>query len=129
LSRTKTTIVAVFVLAATFLAGAVVGILGDRVLHRRRGIPEFATHVMVNRLSRHLDLDDAQRTKVAAIIERHHTRINAFFAGMRPRVREEIEQTNREIEVVLTPEQRKKFERMKMHVMRHGDRGRTGSTK
>jgi DNA-binding MarR family transcriptional regulator len=129
LSRTKTTIVAVFVLAATFLAGAAVGILGDRMFHRRRGIPEFATHVMVNRLSRHLDLDDAQRKKVAAIIERHHARINAFFTDMRPRVREEIEQANREIEVLLTPEQRKKFERMKMHVMRHADRGRTESTK
>jgi Spy/CpxP family protein refolding chaperone len=128
-SRTKTTIIAAVVLGVTFVAGAVVGILGDRLLHRRRGIPEFATHALVSRLSRHLDLDDAQRQKVTEIIARHHARINSFFAGVRPRVREEIEAANREIEVVLTPEQRKKFEQMKMHLLHHADRARTEPTR
>lgn len=129
MSRTKTTLVAVFVLAVTFVAGAVVGIFGDRILHRRHGVPEFATHVMVNRLARHLDLDDAQRQKVTAIIERHHARINSFFSDVRPRVREEIEQANREIDAVLTPEQRKKFEQVKMHLLRHVDRVQTAPTR
>lgn len=129
MSRTKTTLVAVFVLAMTFVAGAVVGILGDRLLHRRHGVPEFATHVMVNRLSRHLDLTDTQRQQVGAIIARHHARINSFFSDVRPRVREEIEQANREIEAVLTPEQRKKFEQVKMHVLRHVDRVQTAPTR
>jgi len=109
--------VAVLVLAVTFVAGAVVGIFADHLLHRGH-IPEFATHVLVRRLDRHLDLTDAQEKKVAAIIDRHHAQINAFFSTMQPRVRQEIEQANREIEAVLTPAQRRAFARFKMRV--HG---------
>jgi hypothetical protein len=116
-SRTKTSIVAVFVLAVTFVAGAAVGIVADRVLHRGH-IPEFATPVLVRRLDRHLDLSDAQAKQVAAIIDRHHAQINAFFSALHPRVRQEIEQANREIEAVLTPAQRVKFAAMKMRL--HG---------
>jgi Spy/CpxP family protein refolding chaperone len=126
-SRTKTTIVALIALAVTFVAGAAVGIVADRVFHRRHGIPEFATHALVHRLDRRLDLSDAQQKKVEEIIERHHTRINSFFSAVHPRVREEIEQANREIAAVLTPEQRRKFEEMKMHVGHRG--GRTESTR
>lgn len=134
MSRTKTTIVAVFALAVTFVAGAAVGVVADRFYHRRGPMPEFATHALVRRLDRHLDLNDQQQKKVAEIIERHHTRINSLFGAVRPRVREEIEQANREIEQVLTPEQRVKFEQMKMrmHVLERGgrgDRGRKGPTR
>jgi len=124
-SRTKTTIVAVIALAVTFVAGAAVGVVADRLLHRRGPLPEFATHALVRRLDHHLDLNDVQQKKVAAIIERHHASINALFGAVRPRVREEIEQANREIEQVLNPDQRVKFERMKMrmHLLEHAGPG------
>lgn len=126
MSRTKTALVATLVLMVTFVAGAGVGIVADRILHRGRGIPEFATNALVRRLDHHLDLTAAQRTKVAAIIARHHAQINSFLAAVHPRVRAEVEQANREIEAVLTPEQRVKFEKMKMHL--HGPRGPHGPT-
>ncbi|HKR62483.1 MAG TPA: hypothetical protein VJZ00_02025 [Thermoanaerobaculia bacterium] len=127
MSRTKTTVIAVLVLAVTFVAGAVVGIFADRIFHRGHGAPEFATHMLVRRLSHHLDLNDAQRKKVTEIIDRHHARINSFYGTIRPRVREEVEQANREIEALLTPEQRAKFEKLKMH-LGHPPRGRRPGT-
>ena len=134
MSRTKTTIVAVIALAVTFVAGAAVGVVADRILHRRGPMPEFATQALVRRLDRHLDLTDTQEKKVAAIIERHHTNISSLFTAVRPRVREEIEQANREIEQVLTPEQRAEFQKMKMRLHLgerggRGDRARTGPTR
>lgn len=125
MSRTKTTIVAVVALAVTFVAGVAVGVVGDRIFRRRGPMPEFATRAMVHRLDRHLELSDAQEKKVAEIIERHHASIESHFAGVRPRVREEIEQANREIEKVLTPEQRAEFQKMKMR-LRFGERGGRG---
>ena len=79
---------------------------------------------MLNRLDRRLDLTDAQRKQVEEILRRRHARINAMWSGVRPRVRAEVDATNAEIAKVLTPEQRAKFERMRMHL---GDRyGRPG---
>lgn len=123
MSRTSTTGLALLALVVTFAAGVVAGVAGDRIFRRPPHVPEFATRAMVARLSRHLDLDDAQRAKVTEILERRHARINSIFGGVRPRVHEEIDQANREIAQVLTAEQRAKFERMKIR-MRHGDRPR-----
>jgi hypothetical protein len=134
-SRTRTTAVALFVLFVTFVAGVLVGIVGDRIAIRHRGlVPDFATHVLVRRLDRALDLSDHQRDQLTKIIDRRHSSINALFNGVRPRVREEIEAANREIEAILTPEQRVKYGKLKMraHFAEHADqigRGQTAPTR
>jgi len=120
-SVTKTTVVAVAILLLTFVAGFAVGMLTDHLLilwHRGHRVPPFATHVMAARLDRHLDLTDEQRAKIEAILERRHQRINTLWAGVRPKVRAEVDQTNAEIEQILTAEQRAKFSKMRMR-MRH----------
>src|SRR5688572_32665556 len=93
----------------------------------------FPTKMMVNRLDRRLDLTDQQRAQVEQIIRRHHTAITTMWRGLHPRVHSEIEQANAEITRILTPEQRKKFERIKLHISgrhgRHGDRERTAPTR
>jgi Spy/CpxP family protein refolding chaperone len=124
-SAAKTTIVAIFVVVVTFTAGIAVGVFAAHVVHvRGEHMPSvFPTRMMVNRLDRRLDLTDAQRAQVEQIIRRHHGAITA-------RVRTEIEQANAEITRILTPEQRKKFERIKLHLgARHEGRARTGSTR
>lgn len=128
MSRTKTTLIAVFALAVTFVAGVAVGVVGDRIFRRRGPMPQFATHALVQRLDRRLELTDTQEKKVAEIIERHHTSIESHFAAVRPRVRAEIEQANREIEQILTPEQRAEFQKMKMrlHLGQRGGHGGKG---
>jgi Spy/CpxP family protein refolding chaperone len=124
-SAAKTTIVAILVVIVTFTAGVMVGVFATHLVHvRGEHLPSvFPTKMMVNRLDRRLDLTDAQRAQVEQIIRRHHGAITA-------RVHAEIEQANVEITRTLTPEQRKKFERIKLHLgARHGGRARTGSTR
>ncbi len=115
MSTTKTTIVAAVVLVVTFVTGVVAGIGLARFAHLSRGprgpIPQFATHMMLSRLDKHLDLNDAQEAQIRTIFERRHKQMV-----------EEIATTNTEIERVLTPEQREKFKRMRMHLA--GRRGR-----
>ena len=127
---TKTTIAAVLVLVLTFGAGFIGGAAVHHLLiAHRESIPPFAMHAMVNRLDRRLDLTDAQRQQVEEILTRRRARINAMVTGVHPRVRAELEATNAEIAKILTPEQRAKFEKMRMHLGRHAGRPQMGPTR
>ena len=138
-SAVKTTVIAAIVVVVAFIAGFVVGAVTDRFMARHRPGPmrPMVEHAMVNRLDRELDLTPAQRGQVEEIIGRHHTRIDGIWSSVRPRVRQEIDQANAEIAKILTPEQRLKFEKLKMRLGGHRDRGhrsrggrpRTESTK
>ena len=132
MSATKTTIVAILVVAVTFTAGVAVGVFATHIVHVRgeHMPPVFPTKMMVNRLDRRLDLTDQQRAQVEQIIRRHHTAITTMWRGLHPRVNSEIEQANAEITRILTPEQRKKFERIKLQLGgRRSNKERTESTK
>ena len=119
-SSPKTVVIASIVVLVAFVAGFCAGIFADHVVHRLRGPhpPRFASRMMIERLDRHLDLTDAQRAKIEEIIQRRHRSIGG-----------EIEAANAEIERVLTPEQRQKFARMRMHLGHREDRARRGSTR
>jgi len=126
-SATRTTLLAVTVIALTFVAGVVVGIFADHVMIVRRGgrldhLP-FAAQMMSRRLDHHLDLTDAQEKQIEQILTRRRVEMDAIVSGMKPRVDATIDRTNAEIEQVLTPEQRAKFEKLKMRLhgpMHHG---------
>lgn len=128
MSATKTTFIAVIILVLTFSAGAIVGVFADRMLlmHGRFGprphAERFATNMLVNRLDRRLDLTDAQREQIQEILDKRHERVLALWSDIDPRVRAEIEGANAEIAKVLTPEQRRKFEQLKLGI--HGLHGR-----
>lgn len=112
-----TTLAAVVLVLVTFASGFVAGIAADRlVLRKRDRIPPMATTMMARRLDRHLDLTDEQRAKVERILARRHDRMNALWTSIRPQLRREIDSTNDEIAGILTPEQRERFEKMKMHL-------------
>lgn len=126
-TATKTVIIAALALVVTFIAGFVVGAVVDRLVMRPHGPrrpPPMVARAMIERLDRHLDLDDTQRVKIEEILERHHERIDQLWGGVRPQVRQEVEAANREIEQVLTPEQRERFQKLKMRLggRRHHDR-------
>lgn len=138
----STKAMAALVIVAAFIGGVLAGVVGDRAWLMKRGKfhPEramrFLTPHAVERLDRALDLTDAQRKQVAEILERRHARIDDVWKRVHPQLRVEIEQTNAEIEKILTPEQREKFARMKMHLRRRGGgpphppgRGRRESTR
>lgn len=119
MSVSKTAIIAAIVIALAFVAGFAAGVVADRVLLIRRPLPgphPLAVHAMAARLDHHLDLTDEQRRKIEAILERRHQEMNKVWAERRQEMHKEIEETNAEIARVLTPEQREKFEEMKMRL-------------
>jgi Spy/CpxP family protein refolding chaperone len=115
-SALLTTLIAAIVVLLAFGSGILVGFFADRyvIFHHGMHVPPFATHMMMRRLDRRLDLTHEQRAQIQQIIERHATRMETELAAMRPRVNAEIRATNEEIAAVLTPEQRAKFDKFKL---------------
>ena len=123
---TRTRAVTVVILA--FVCGILLGIAGDHawlIYQRRIMPPHFPGRVpkmFVEHLTRKLDLTQQQRAEVEKILERRHAHVEAIRAN----VRKEIDETNAEIEKVLTPEQRKKFDELRMKMASRGEHPRPG---
>ena len=120
-SPTSTRRTAVLLVAVAFVAGALIGFAGGRVysiyrLMHRGPRTDFQRDRILNHLNRELSLTPQQHDQIAAIMERHHKRMQELTEGIRPQMHQEIEGANREIEAVLTPEQRKKYEAMRMRM-------------
>jgi len=119
---TSTRTTAALVVIVAFIAGFFVGIAGDRLylIHTRQFFPrraaDYAAHHVVSRLDRELHLTDAQKTSIQRVVDQHRVRIEAVWNNVRPQVRQEIEAANAEIDRLLTPEQRTKFQQMRMRM-------------
>jgi hypothetical protein len=120
--KSGTKALAVFTVVIAFVVGAILGILGTWgwILHHNHGrlpfMAQLREHHIVRHLDRELDLSPQQHESVARIIHERGLRIDAILGGMQPQVRREIDQANVEIERILTPEQKVKFERMRMRM-------------
>jgi Spy/CpxP family protein refolding chaperone len=122
--RSRTKWLAAFVVLGAVVCGMLVGFAGSRVLaiHRMRsgaGVhipPPWAGETMLMRLDRRLDLTDEQHDEIRSILLRRHGRMIEVTRSVHPQVRAELEAANAEISRVLTPEQRKKFETMRMRI-------------
>lgn len=124
-SRSK--LIAAIVVVVAFLAGIVIGVAGDhfwRIRHFGRGPrqPALITALILRRLDHELNLTPQQEQAVRQILTAREQRIGALMSTVRPQIRQQIDAANAEIEKVLTPEQRLKFEQMHMR-MHHGGRG------
>ena len=110
---------AILLVAVAFVAGALIGFAGGRVYSifvRHR--PEFTQERILRHLDHTLDLTPQQHDQIAQIMNRHHQRMEQIADGIRPQMRQELDTANREIEAVLTPEQRTKFQEMRMRMQR-----------
>ncbi len=116
--RARTAVVAALLLAATFATGVVAGVAADRfvLVRQARILPRegmrFVSARITRAMDRELDLTDAQRAGVERILAERQRRIEKVWTGIRPQVRAEIDRTNREIEAILTEQQRPKFRDM-----------------
>jgi len=120
--RGSTTLVAVGILLLTFVVGLVLGVVGDRLLlWARPPVSPHSAEFITRRLDRRLHFTPQQRQQVERIIAQRQTRIGQIWASVRPQVRQEIDQTNAEIERILTPEQRTEFAKIKMRMMPRRD--------
>lgn len=124
---------AALLIVGALVAGVVLGVAGDRayLLHGGRLMPRHPPR-LTQRLVEHLDdqlhFTAQQKDAVKQIIERHRVRIEAISSSVRPQMRQELDATNAEIEKILTPEQRTKFQEMQSHMQqrrmnRRGPRG------
>ena len=111
MSTTKTTAIAAFVIVLTFVAGFIGGAATHHLMaSRSSSLPAFAARAIVHHLDSRLDLTDAQQRQIEAILASHHEQMRAG-----------LNQVSAEIARVLTPEQRVKFEKMRLRLERaHG---------
>jgi hypothetical protein len=129
-SRGSAKTIAIVTVVVAFIAGLLIGMVGDRIYlvrHRDRiGMrgARFMTQRIVAHLDSELHLTPQQREEVTRILDARRDRISAINAAVRPQVRREIEDANAEIEKVLTPEQRAAFEKMKIRMLPRRDHDR-----
>lgn len=106
-------------LVTVFLLGGVAGAgIATAYVHREVGDfvsePPFRERARMRGLTRLLDLTDAQRDRVRAVLENHHRQRLAAYADMVDKcggsMKEEKERMDSEIRAVLTPLQRDKFD-------------------
>ena len=105
---------ALLFLFGAFVAGAAVGVAGDRTLERRapprRGL---------DRMAHELDLTAAQRAAFDSILESRRTQMRQLFAPIRPQLDSLTalsdkmrDSTHEQLKRVLNPEQQVKFDKM-----------------
>lgn len=126
------------VLALVATLGALLGILGDRLVAQQREAPPamepppgrtpgMMRPEMVRgygqQLARHLDLTDGQRAQIDSILMQERLRVRELNREFQPRFRAVARQTRERVEAVLTPEQRARLGELRTERMRRiGDR-------
>jgi Spy/CpxP family protein refolding chaperone len=101
---------------ALFLVGVAVGALGANMVnrHRMHGGPfGLGSHVIAAELQRRLDLSPDQRRQLDAILADSHRETIALWREVHPRAVEVVERAQNRIAQILTPEQRREFERFR----------------
>jgi len=111
--------IAVLLFVATFLVGAVAGMFVDRALLRTRpfgfrppaGAPEHGG-MMMGHFSRRLDLSPGQQQQLMVILEKYRPRFDEMRRNPPPPYEAVRDSLQNEIRVILTPEQKTKFDQM-----------------
>jgi Spy/CpxP family protein refolding chaperone len=106
------------VILVSVLFGVVIGAAGDHLFfihgHRPplRHTPEMDAR-FIGELDHRLGLSTAQKEQIATILKRSAEDFDRLFRETRPRIHARMLQQDREIEQILTPEQRETFRTMK----------------
>jgi Spy/CpxP family protein refolding chaperone len=109
---------AIAAIAALFLVGVLVGVLGTHVFYLRHlqqpgWLLKTGTRLLAAELKRSLDLTPEQQRQVGAILADAQQDAFALRREMMPRVIAILDRTHSRISAVLTPEQRERFERLR----------------
>ena len=118
-------LLATVALLLTFVAGSLAGAAWERYHHsppRRHEGPRGQRH-FGEMLKQRYGLSDEQARRVEAIVQKRRPRVDSLMAMVQPQVRAAFDSTNAEIRVLLTPEQRVKFDRDQEHRRRQLGRG------
>jgi Spy/CpxP family protein refolding chaperone len=113
------------VLLLVALAGGLAGVAVDRLvlLPQMRGGPDFGrhgrhgppppNHEFRDRFAHDLGLTDDQQVRIDSIMDRQMREVRAIRSQVQPRVDSIISGARRELDAVLTPEQRQKAEALR----------------
>jgi Spy/CpxP family protein refolding chaperone len=115
-----------------FLLGAASGGLAMHIVYKSkmetflRGDRKAREEMLLNRLTRRLDLDSRQREQVRAIVGQTHAEMDNIRKQYRPQMEAVLEKSRAEMRQILRPDQREKFEqfiqkRKAMHEKEHRD--------
>ena len=118
----RTRLLGMALLMATFVAGGLAGAAFDQVLEARE--PDTAAAAKAAECSRggrhgaaaildQLGLSAEQRAEIDRIMERRKAETEAFWDNEGARMREIVDSTREEIRAVLTPEQRAEYDRLR----------------
>jgi Spy/CpxP family protein refolding chaperone len=113
-------------LIGAFVAGAAVGVAGDRAFEHR--YPREGPRRPMDRMARELNLSAAQRAAFDSILDNREKQLRALFAPIRPQLdslnelgRGIKDSTHEQLKRVLNDEQRAKFEKMRADSKKRGD--------
>jgi len=101
-----------------FLLGILCGILATHLMYKYRidsilsGRAQTREEIIVNKLDRKLGLDKRQEEQIRTIVHDTHEEIKALRSHLRPQTEALIEKAQAKISIILTPEQRRKYEQM-----------------
>jgi Spy/CpxP family protein refolding chaperone len=107
---------------AAFVLTFAVGVLTGAIIVREFARPPFPPvaswragerpmPMPLRVLEERLNLSEAQHRQVVAIVEKYQEQLRQHMSQVRPQTHQIIQQMRREIDSVLTPEQREKFHR------------------
>ncbi|MEE8138889.1 MAG: hypothetical protein V3R89_06870 [Thermoanaerobaculia bacterium] len=117
---------AVAAVLALFLLGVAAGVLATHLFYARQlrdpgGPPFLASRFFGELLARRLDLTPEQEQEIQVILRRTRWEAAQLRRDLRPQVRDLMDEATREIEQVLTPEQREAFARMRERQRRRSE--------
>ena len=118
-STTRTRLLGMALLAATFAAGGLAGAAFERVAFARPAEDAAAREVRCEGEGKKKGLivdqvnpTPEQRARIDAIMERRRVQMDAFWDGEGQRLRAIVDSTRAEVRQVLTPEQAAEYDRL-----------------
>ena len=112
-----------------FLLGTIIGALGTGVFVMRKMRqfakegPTLQKEWFMKRLTRRLDLTEAQQPEVANILDQTEEEINEFMQKSFSEFTEIMQRRNVQLKEILTPEQQKKLDEMFERFHKHWQTG------
>jgi len=127
MNKTKLKVIAGILVV--FLLGTIIGALGTGifVIHRMRqftrGEPALRKTWFMKRLTRRLDLTDAQQPEAAKILDQTEEEIHEFMQKSLSEFAEIMQRRNTQLKEILNPEQQKKLDEMFERFHKHWREG------
>jgi Spy/CpxP family protein refolding chaperone len=108
----------ILLLTLVFFAGIAIGVVGTRAFVRRavqQAVlhPERVQVIVERNIARRLQLDGGQRAKLHDILSDAHGQLKEVRREYQPQVVVIVSNTEQQIDAMLTPEQRARFEKLK----------------